>query len=187
MTARSRILSKPAGLLMLAAALMATGCQGRSPAPAAAHSPQPAGSSSGAASTTGNAGGSPAARPKSACPLVTEQELSALLGADPGPGTEGSDGDRVGCTYSGAGFVSVIVDHGDKTLLDQFCSATTTTQQVPGVADGACLTIVGGGPVAAMYVLKGSELLSINIQAGSSTRITPAALTAVGTQAAGRL
>ena len=143
-----------------------------------------------AAGTAGTAGtGSPAPAGAAggkvkACSLLTEQELTPLLGSDPGPGTDTSGGTTSSCAYTGAGVVTIVVDHSDgKSHFDMFCG---TNQKVSGVADGACLTIVGG-PVAAMYILKGPDLMSINIQAGLDTKITPDALTALGKIAAGRL
>ncbi len=87
--------------------------------------------------------------------------------------------------YGGtAGAVTIVVDHnGGKSQFDTLCG---TNQNVSGVADGACLTIVGG-PIAAMYILKGPDLISINIQAGLDTKITPEALIALGKIAAGRV
>jgi len=135
--------------------------------------------SAGSTTTPGASGGK-----VKACSLLTEQELTPLLGSDPGPGTDNSDGTTTACAYTGAGVVTIVVDHsGGKSLFDTLCG---TNQKVSGVADGACLTIVGGA-VAAMYILKGPDLMSINIQAGLDTNITPDALTALGKIAAGRL
>jgi hypothetical protein len=143
--------------------------------------------SAGSTTTPGASGGN-----VKACSLLTEQELTPLLGSDPGPGTDTSGGTTSSCAYTGAGVVTIVVDHSDgKSHFDMFC---TTKQPQPGVqnvndiavADGACLTIVGG-PVAAMYILKGPDLMSINIQAGLDTKITPEALIALGKIAAGRV
>ncbi|PZS18748.1 MAG: hypothetical protein DLM57_05655 [Pseudonocardiales bacterium] len=126
----------------------------------------------------------------SACALVTEQELTPLLGADPGPGQATSDSTTVSCAYTRGVAVTIVVDHsGGRSQFDLFCSTNQpqpNIHNVSGVADGACLTIVGG-PIAAMYILKGSDLMSINIQAGLDTKITPEALSALGKIAAGRL
>jgi hypothetical protein len=144
---------------------------------ASAAATQPA-AGTGSPSSVGAAGGK-----VKACSLLTEQELTPLLGADPGPGTDNSDSTTTACAYTGAGVVTIIVDHNrGKSEFDGFCG---TTQKVSGVADGACLSIVGG-PVAAMYILKGADVMSINIQAGLDTKITPDALTALGKIAAGR-
>ena len=143
--------------------------------------------SAGSTTTPGASGGN-----VKACSLLTEQELTPLLGSDPGPGTDTSGGTTSSCAYTGAGAVTIGVDHsGGKSHFDILC---TTKQPQPGVqnvndiavADGACLTIVGG-PVAAMYILKGPDLMSINIQAGLDTKITPEALIALGKIAAGRV
>ena len=135
--------------------------------------------SAGSTTTPGASGGK-----VKACSLLTEQELTPLLGSDPGPGTDTSGGTTSSCAYTGAGVVTIVVDHGrGKSLFDTLCGSN---QNVSGVADGACLTIVGGS-VAAMYILKGPDLMSINIQAGLDTKITPDALTALGKIAAGRV
>jgi hypothetical protein len=117
--------------------------------------------------------------------------LTALLGADPGPGQPTSDTTTTSCAYTRGVAVTIVVDHsGGKSQFDLYCpnQAQPNTQNVSGVADGACLTIVGGtGPIAAMYILKGPALMSINIQAGLDTKITPDALTTLGKIAAVRL
>lgn len=158
--------------------------------PAAAASAAATQSAAATAGTAGTAGtGSPtpdgaAGGKVKACSLLTEQELTPLLGSDPGPATDNSDSTTTSCAYTGAGVVTIVVDHsGGKSQFDTLCG---TNQKVSGVADGACLTIVGG-PIAAMYILKGPNLMSINIQAGLDTKITPEALTALGKIAAGRL
>jgi hypothetical protein len=157
------------------------------PAPAAIAATTQAIAAAGSPTTPGASGGN-----VKACSLLTEQELTPLLGSDPGPGTDTSGGTTSSCAYTGAGVVTIVVDHSDgKSHFDMFC---TTKQPQPGVqnvndiavADGACLTIVGG-PVAAMYILKGPDLMSINIQAGLDTKITPEALTALGKIAASRI
>lgn len=128
----------------------------------------------------------------SACTLVTEQELTTLLGADPGPGTDSSVDTTSSCAYTqGAAAVTIVVDSsGGRSQFDMMCSTDQPQpdiQKVEGVRDGACLTIVGGGPIAAMYILAGSDLVSINIQGGLNTKITPDALTALGKAAGSRI
>lgn len=127
----------------------------------------------------------------SACALVSEQQLTALLGTDPGPGKAGSDSSTTSCAYTRGVAVSIVVDRsGGKILFDGFCpnQAQSNTRSVSGVADGACYTIVGGtGPIAAMYILKGTAVMSINIQAGLDAKITASALIALGKVAAARL
>ncbi len=126
-----------------------------------------------------------------ACALVTEHQLTSLLGVDPGLGQATSDSATTSCAYTGGVAVTILVDrNGGRNQFDLYCptQAQPNARNVSNVADGACLTIVGGtGPIAAMYVLKGHALLSINIQAGLQTKVTPDALTAVGKIAAGRL
>ena len=46
-----------------------------------------------------------------ACSLLTEQELTPLLGSDPGPGADNSDSTTTACAYTGAGVVTIVVDH----------------------------------------------------------------------------
>ena len=189
------VLTKCALPLSAAVILALTGCSsGASHAGAtpAATTQQPASDASSAATqaaaaTAGTGSPAPAGAAGGkvkACSLLTEQELTPLLGSDPGPGADNSDSTTTACAYTGAGVVTIVVDHSaGKSGFDSFCG---TTQKVSGVADGACLTIVGGA-VAAMYILKGPDLVSINIQAGLDAKITPDALTALGKTAAGRL
>ena len=155
------------------------------------------GSSSGAATSQGPSSNG------NACSILTRQELTPLLRADPGPGKDNSDGTTTACVYTGAGAVSIVVDHSasstdSKTQFGMYCSAQQPAgsesppqpglEKVSGIAlaDGACLSIVGGA-VAAMYVLKGPEILSINIQTGLDAKITSDGLIALGKVAAGRL
>ena len=145
-----------------------------------------------ATGVTGTTTRAAAASATSACALVTEQELTSLLGTDPGPGKSMSDPNTASCAYTRAVAVTIVVDHsGGKSQFDLYCPTNQTqpgTHTVRGVGDDACLTIVGGtGPIAAMYILKGSALMSINIQAGLDAKITSGALTTLGGTAASRL
>jgi hypothetical protein len=144
-----------------------------------------------AATSASAASGAVTPADETACALVTEQQLTSLLGADPGPGQATSDSSTISCAYIRGVAVTVVVDHGGgRSQFDLFCpnGAPPNNRNVSDVADGACLTIVGGtGPIAAMYILKGQALMSINIQAGLETKITPSALTSLGKIAAGRL
>ena len=93
---------------------------------------------------------------------MTEQDLTTLLGGDPGPGTASADGSTRSCVYTGGtATVSVGIDSsGGRTEFDMYCSTDhpqPNIDEVNGVGDGACLEIVGG-PIAAMYILAGPDL-----------------------------
>jgi hypothetical protein len=194
-------LSKIAVCLSAAAVLALSGCQ------AGAAAPPTAATIGAATQRPGSSGDTTTSQVSSsnghACSILTRQELTPLLGADPGPGKDASDSTTTACVYTGAGVVSIVVDHSgsttdSKTQFGMYCSAKQSTgsesppqpglENVNGiaVADGACLSIVGGA-VAAMYVLKGPDILSINIQTGLDAKITSDALIALGKIAAGRL
>ena len=144
----------------------------------------------GATPTDGTGSSAPASSgDPQACSLLTEQELTPLLGSDPGPGTDNSANNTTACAYTGAGAVTIVVDHGaGRTQFEMFCPnpPQKSSQNVAGIADGACLTIVGNS-IAAMYILKRPAVMSINIQAGPDAKITPDALIALGKIAADRI
>jgi hypothetical protein len=171
-----------AALLILAAGV--AGCGGASSASSAAGT-GPA--SAAAAATPGRAAATSAASTSKidGCALVTEQEATALLGADPGPGVQGSDA-IPGCAYGGSLTVAVYPD--GQGLFDSRSSTM-------GLAGGVVLTGVGDKGVvvfdankAEMDILKGSTYLLVGVQQGDPTHpLTLAALTALGKTAAGRL
>ena len=141
--------------------------------------------SSSSPSSTPAAGGSRTA----ICSLLTRADLTPLLGSDPGPGTDNSDGTTDACVYTGAGAVSVVLDPaGGATRFRMDCPDPPgpNSQNVSGLADAACLDVVAGA-VAVIYLRKGDAILSVNIQAGLDAKITPASLIAVGRVAAARL
>ena len=126
-----------------------------------------------------------------ACGVVTEQDLTTLLGGDPGPGTASADGSTRSCLYTGGPppCPSASIPAVGEREFDMYCSTDhpqPNIDEVNGVGDGACQEIVGG-PIAAMYILAGPDLVSINIQGGLDTKITPDKLTALGKSAVSRL
>jgi Protein of unknown function (DUF3558) len=169
-----------------AAVLMLSGCHS-----AASQTTSPAGTTppptSGATATTDadSSGGQ-----VDACALLTPQELTPILGAGVDAGSDTSSDTTAACAYTGSGVVTVVVDPADgKSKFDMDCSTDQpqpNIQPVNGLADGACLTIVGGA-IGAVYILKGTDVMSLNIQAGSEAALTPDSLIALGTSAAGRL
>ena len=185
-----------------AALVLVSGCGGNTaptaapveattPPVVASHAPTSADPTSAPATADASASASPAAAGAvDACALVTPEELKPLLGAGVGPGLDTSAPPTAACAFTGVGVTTVVVDPTlDKAAFDADCSTANpspTITTLTGVGDAACLSIVGGS-VAVVYVLKGSDLMSINVQAGGDNPITPEVLTALATSAAGRL
>ena len=123
------------------------------------------------------------------CDLLTPQELAPLLG----PGVNGLDtssGTISACAFTGAGVTTIVVDPTVGTTgFDSDCSTNNpapSIQTVSGIGDGACLSIVGGS-IAVVYVMKGADVMSINVQAGGATPVTSEQLIAVARSATNRL
>lgn len=179
-------------LLLISSALVVAGCGSATPVSSA---PVPDGRSATASTILADpstshptASSVPANRPD-VCSLLTRADLTPLLGADPGPGTATSDGTTAACVYTGAGAVSVVLDPaGGAVQFAMYCPHPPGqhSQDVSGLADGACLTVVGGA-VAVIYLRKGNAVLSVNIQTGFAAKITPDSLIAVGHVAAARM
>ncbi len=124
-----------------------------------------------------------------ACALLTHRELARILGPAVGPGSDTSADPTSACAFTANGVVTIVVDPAGRNQFDLDCgseASSANTQAVSGLADGACLTVVGGA-IGAIYVLKGPDVMSINIQAGADAAITPHLLVALGTSAAARL
>lgn len=180
-------------LLLISSALVVAGCGSATPISSA---PVPDGRSATASTVLvgdpstshPTASSVPVSRPD-VCSLLTRADLTPLLGADPGPGTATSDGTTAACVYTGAGAVSVVLDQaGGAVQFAMYCPHPPGqhSQDVSGLADGACLTVVGGA-VAVIYLRKGNAVLAVNIQTGFAAKITPDSLIAVGHVAAARM
>ncbi len=124
------------------------------------------------------------------CALITQQEATAFLGYDPGPGTATDMGSASSpaCAY-GASLTIGVDPNGGKTKFD---SDTSTMQGSANshtlVVGDACAATIVANAVASMEILKGSTILTVNVQGDPALQnITAAALTTLGTTIVGRL
>jgi hypothetical protein len=121
-----------------------------------------------------------------ACTVITEDDATTLLGSDPGPGVEHSDGPISACAY---GDLQIGMEQGPamKTLFDSLKSARGTTPgyaSVDGVGDDGFL-VLSPDHDTLLYILKGSTLVSAIVV--TDPNITAVTLTALGASAAARL
>lgn len=146
-------------------------------APARASAPPSAGAS--ALSTTA----------VDACALITQQEATAFLGSDPGPGINTGSASAPACAYGGSLTIGVELNDGQATFATTKAAmeASGKAQNLSGVGDAGYVFIVAN-TIADMEIVKGSTLLSVHVQGNPSLQnVTVAALTALGTTAVGRL
>jgi hypothetical protein len=185
----SRIYAAPA-LLVLAALLAA--CSGASAPtsgaaqPPASSPPATAAPASGAADVSNAPQGSTAA--VAACALITEQDATTLLGSDPGPGMDTGSAAAPACAYGASLTYQVQLDDGKATFdtTKAAMQGSGKAQDLTGVGDDGFVFIVGN-TIAQMVILKGSELLTVNVQGDPALQnITLPALTTLGTAAVGR-
>lgn len=140
-----------------------------------------AGSGSSAAGSSPTSAPIPTQKVTDACALVTEQEATAALGADPGVGkSQGRAGAGQKCTYQGAGgiFLSVGInplvtraqfDDGKQKTKDNYqAQGGGTVQDISGIGDTAFVASSDHG--GACEFLKGTLL-------GGVTIISPAVMT----------
>ena len=182
-----KIQTRPAtAILVLALALGACGGSSTT-APTAGQLPSAAAAQTGAPAAASTPAGSTAAI--SACALITEPEAKAFLGTDPGPGVDAGSTESPACAY-GASLTIVLELTDGKAQFDASTAnmqGSTTSQALSGVGDGGYVTIVGN-TVAIMEFLKGTTLVTINVQGDPSRQnVTLAALTALGKTVVGRL
>ena len=105
-----------------------------------------------------------------ACDVVTEQDATAALGADPGAGAAVSAAGASSCTfghYPSLVTVNMIVQ-GGKTDLTHIRSADSTGSltNIPGLGDSAFG--VSKGPVASVWFSKGDTMVAIVVVGGTS-------------------
>ena len=130
------------------------------------------------------------------CSVVTEQEASTALGADPGPGQETPSGvTGVGtCVYgAGSSVVRVIVDasgagkaiyDGDRSTVVGINPALVV--DVAGVGDGAFET-PSGASEATVYLYKDTTFVEITLGTAATTGPPKDQAIALATTAAGRV
>ena len=155
--------------------------QGSTPAQPSAPAQASAPESSGASAPSTTAIG--------ACALITEQEATAFLGSDPGPGTNTGSPASPACAYGGSLTIGVEPTDGQARFatIKAAMQASGKAQNLSGVGDAGYVFVVAN-TIADMEILKGSVLLSVHVQGDPSLRnVTVAALTALGTTAVSRL
>jgi hypothetical protein len=175
--------------------LAVTGCQ----ASGSAGSSQPPAPAASAPSSQGTAAaGSPTTPAASGgndhpCLVVTEQEATTALGADPGPGQETPPGaGGLGtCVYgAGSSVVRLSVDTSGvgKAIYDSDRSSypSASTTDVPGVGDGA-FEIATIGSQVTVYFYKGGTFVSITLGTAATTGPPKDQVIALATAAAGRV
>lgn len=161
--------------------------------PASATAPTSAPASDAAGAPAAAAPGTPAPADSTAaidaCALITEQEATAFLGSDPGPGQETGTATAPSCAY-GASLTFSIEPTDGKAQYDTTKSAmqgSAKAQDLTGVGDEGFVFIVAN-TIAQMAILKGSTLLTVNVQGDPSLQnITMASLSALGKTAVARL
>jgi hypothetical protein len=181
-----------AGLLIAGLALAACSGSAAAPTPGAV---TPGQSSSSAAPAGGPSApvaqsAAPAAGGAAidACALVTEQQATAFLGSDPGPGVSTGTPDAPGCFYGSLGILVAPTDgQAEYTTKTSALQGTANFQTISGVGDGAGATIVAN-TVADMEFFKGNVGISVEVQGDPSLQnITAASLTMLGAAIASRL
>jgi hypothetical protein len=154
------------------------------------------GTSSSSASTQTAAAATQRGSAVDACTLITEQDATTAIGTDPGPGTAQASADGTSCEYlvhtDGRGVTVGVIPDSNRAHYDSARATyqhTYTVQDVSGIGDAAFEFIGGqvtGGSAAVILIIKGSELLTIQLSAPASALSTDT-LTTLGHAAAGRL
>jgi hypothetical protein len=175
-----------ATVLGLVGCVLLAGCSSGSDTHAdvpAAHANSGIGSSSpadpvGTAGTTGTTGTtatppgvtSSAAAPAntSICALITEQEASTALGADPGPGEDTSSHGASSCVYGTAPMIVTVnlVPSRGKAAYDQLRARAPAGRivDIAGIGDAAFGTT--SGPAAGVDFYKGDAFVAVVLVAG---------------------
>ncbi len=177
-------------LLVVTLAVAACGSSSASVSPAAtSQASTPAPTSSSPIATSSDATAAAAALAKDACPLISEKEATAFLGSDPGPGQETGTATAPACAY-GASLTFSVEPNDGKAQYDTTKAAmqgSGKAQDLTGVGDEGFVFIVAS-TIAQMAILKGTTLLTVNVQGDPSLQnITLASLTALGKTAIARL
>ena len=180
---------RSATALLLLAALV-TACSGASATSPSQAQGGAAATIQVAGATAATAASAPAGAPAAinACAVVTEKEATTLLGSDPGPGQDTSSDMGPACAY-GASLTLLVAPTAGKAKFDSDKAASQgsgKSQDLNGVGDAAFVFIVAN-TIGQMEILKGSTILTVNVQGDPSLQnITAASLTVLGTAAVGR-
>ena len=123
-----------------------------------------------AASATDSTATATGATASTACDIVSEQDATTALGADPGAGVAVSTSGASSCTFGHYPSLVTInmVGPGGKADLAHIRSADTTGSltDIPGIGDSAFG--VSTGPVASVWFSKGDTMVAIVVVGGSS-------------------
>jgi hypothetical protein len=182
------------GLALLMLSAMVAACGGASAASTSATQGQaggPAQASAPAGSTaaTGSTTATVSTAAINACAVITEQDATTLLGSDPGAGQDTTSDMGPACAYGASLTLNVAPGAGKAQFDTDKASAQGSgkSQDLTGVGDAAFVFIVAN-TIGQMEILKGSTILTINVQGDPSLQnITPDALTTLGKAAAGRI
>jgi hypothetical protein len=151
---------------------------------------------SGAPTNAASTDATPAAVPAgggTACALVTEQEVAAALGTDPGPGSADTSNGSSQCQYGTYQSAFVLVNLNpsqgkpfyDNTRNNPKVSQAGTVTDVAGVGDRA-FGIFGHG-TAAIYFNKGDALVLVMVEINTATSPPKAQALALAKTAASRI
>ncbi|HEX7473014.1 MAG TPA: hypothetical protein VF323_08010 [Candidatus Limnocylindrales bacterium] len=179
-------------LLILTAAVVACGGTSSASAPGAqgqVSSPAQASTPARASAPASAAASAPTTTAIDACALITEQEATAFLGTDPGPGTDTGSATSPACSYGGSLTLGVEPTDGQAQYATTKAAmqGSGKAQELSGVGDAAYVFIVAN-TIADMEILKGTALLSVHVQGDPSRQnVTLATLTALGSKAVARL
>ena len=186
---------RPAGgLLALGlAGLLLAACSGSTATPTATGAGQSraagAPTSAPAASEAPAASVPAAASTVDACTLITEAEATTFLGSDPGPGQSSGTADQPACAY-GASLTLSIQPSAGKAQYDAdrgAASGSGNSTDLKGVGDAAFAFVVGG-TIGQLEIVKGSAVVTVNIQGDPSLQnVTVVRLTTLGTTVASRM
>jgi hypothetical protein len=173
-------------LLIISAAVAACGgssatsapaAQGQTAAPAQATAATQVSAPADTSAPAATQAATPGSGAVDACALITEQEATAFLGSDPGPGAETGTADAPACSYGGS--LTIGVEPGDGAAMyattKDAMQGSGKAQDLPGVGDAAYVFIVGN-TIGDMEILKGSTLLSVRVQGDPSLQNVTAAL-----------
>jgi hypothetical protein len=178
-----------AALLILSAMVTACGSAAATSTVPAQNQAAPSTQAGAPADSTATTAPAGAAAAVDACKVVTEQEATTLLGSDPGPGQNTSSDLGAACAYGASLTLNVGANAGKAKFDSDRAPAVSSGkfQDLSGVGDAAFVFIVAN-TIGQMEILKGSTVLTVNVQGDPSLQnITAATLTTLGTAAAGRI
>jgi hypothetical protein len=170
-------------VLGLSGSLLLAGCSIGSPSTPIAADPSGSAAPSASASPSGHTGA------VAACSLITEQEASTALGADPGPGAADARGIATSCTFGSppsllrVDLVPADGKAGYAHALDLAKSNSVVT--INGVGDEAFGTF--NNAIGAIEFSKGDAVVIVVLAPLDASKASQNKMTVLATLAAGRL